>query len=115
MCGRRRGGEVGLNCRRAQIELKPGNKLRIEQIWDKVLKNGNSPRETRVVVESKVVSSGGTLQLEVIESGKPYDLVPGFPGLEQEVGKRLMLEGVMTAPKPETPAAAIQVIQIRSR
>src|SRR5437879_11337430 len=96
--------EVGLNRGRAQIELKPGAKLRIEQIWQKVLNNGDSPRETRVIVEGTVVSNGGRLQLEVTDAGNPYDLVPDSQGdgilekLEGSLGKRLSLEGVMTPP-----------------
>jgi hypothetical protein len=90
---------IGLNRGRGQIELKPGNKLRIEQIWEKISGNGNSPRETRVIVEGKVVSNGGKFQLEVVNSGRAYDLVPESSAagilakLESKVGQRIVLGG----------------------
>ena len=108
--------DVTLNRGRGQVELKPGNKLRIEQIWEKVLKNGNSPRETRVIVEGKLVAAGDKLELEVVAGGRPYGLA-GESGvmqkLKDKVGQRVSLEGVMTPPVNLKTSVPIRVVAVR--
>ena len=108
--------DVTLNRGRGRVELKPGNKVRIEQIWEKVMKNGNSPRETRVAAEGKILSSGDKLQIEIVSGSRPYDLI-GDSGLLERLkasaGQRVTMEGILNPPQSLKTAVPIRVVALR--
>ena len=60
--------EVTLNRGHAEIKLKPGNRVRIEQIWEAVRKQGLTPKEARVVVRGRL--DGSKLTVDSIVRGK---------------------------------------------
>jgi copper chaperone CopZ len=81
--------EVTLKRGHAEVQLKPGNRVRIEQLWEAVRKQGLTPKETEVVVR-------GTLNattLTVPPSGAVYD-VTGRVGSGEEVE----IAGTMSPP-----------------
>ena len=47
--------DVSLNKGLATVTLKPGNTVRLTEVWDTVRKNGFTPKETKVVVRGEVI------------------------------------------------------------
>ena len=88
--------DVSLQRGHAQVELKPGNRVRIEQLWEAVRKQGLTPKESRVVVVGKLI--GTTLRVE--PAGALYE-VSGRSGAGEEV----KLEGTLAAPPKNDRAA----------
>jgi len=88
--------DVSLQRGHAQVELKPGNRVRIEQLWEAVRKQGLTPKESRVVVVGKL--AGTTLRVE--SAGAVYE-VSGRSGAGEEV----KLEGTLAAPPKNDRAA----------
>ncbi len=93
--------DVSLNKGGAAVKLRPGNIVRIEDLWEKVRKNGFTPKETRVVVRGIVEAT----RLKVTGSNQTYDLAPDpqAPQAMDEVAKRsgntVTIEGRFTPPK----------------
>lgn len=64
--------DVSLNKGLATVKLKPGNHLKIEELWETVRKNGFTPKETNLLVK-------GTLegrQLKVTITNQVFEVVP---------------------------------------
>ena len=104
--------EVTLNQGKAVLQLKPGNVVHLDELVQKVRDNAFTPKEARVRVRGELVSAGGKLQLKVIGVNDLYDLAPA-PELKTElaknVGKTVLVEGVVPAPKDKTPVRTLDV------
>ena len=93
--------DVSLNKGKAAVKLRPGNTAKIEELWEKVRKNGFTPKETRVVVRGIVEDR----RLKVTCSNETYDLAadPEAPQAMDEVVKRsgntVTMEGRFTPTK----------------
>jgi hypothetical protein len=104
--------EVTLNQGKATMQLKPGNAVHLDELVHKVRDNAFTPKEARVSVRGELLSTGGKLQLKVVGVNDVYDLVPG-PELKAEltknVGKVVLVEGVVPAAKDKTPVRTLDV------
>src|SRR5215212_4919364 len=55
--------DVSLNKGLATVKLKPGNAIRPSELWEAIRKNGNTPKNTRVVVRGEILGTGNQLQV----------------------------------------------------
>ncbi len=95
--------EVTLKRGHAEVQLKPGNRVRIEQLWEAVRKQGLTPKETEVVVRGTL---NGT-KLTVSASGGAYE-VAGRTGTGEEVE----ITGTLSpSSKKTTPTLVIKMPQ----
>src|SRR5215217_817450 len=67
--------DVSLNKGVATVTLKPGNAVRLSDVWESVRKNGFTPKETKVVVRGDIVA-GTNKELKVTGSNEAYRLLP---------------------------------------
>jgi copper chaperone CopZ len=67
--------DVSLNKGMATVTLKPGNTVRLSDVWETVRKNGFTPKETKVVIRGEVVGGTNT-ELKVTGSNEAYRLLP---------------------------------------
>ena len=67
--------DVSLNKGLATVTLKPGNTVRLTEVWETVRKNGFTPKETKVVVRGEVVG-GAKTELKVTGTNEVYAFLP---------------------------------------
>lgn len=103
--------EVSLKQGRAIVKLKPGNAVRLDDLIQKVRDNAFNPKEARVSVRGELLASSGKFQLKVLGTNDLYDLIPGPEAdeLKKNVGKVLLVEGVVPALKDKTPVRTMEV------
>ena len=103
--------EVTLKQGRAIVHLKPGNTVHLADLVQKVRDNAFNPKEAKVSVRGELLSTAGKLQFKVLGANDVYDLVlgPETSGteLKKNVGKVLLVEGVVPAPKDKTPVRTL--------
>ena len=85
--------EVTLKRGHAEVQLKPGNRVRVEQLWEAVRKQGLTPKDTAVVIRGTL--DGSTLT--VPPSGATYQ-VTGRTGYKEQVE----IAGTMTPDSKKT-------------
>ena len=96
--------DVSLNKGLATVTLKPGNTVRLPDVWEAVRKNGFTPKETKVVVRGEVLG-GAKTELKVTGTNEVYGLLPDpkAPNAMDEVrrhaGKTVTVEGTLQPPK----------------
>lgn len=103
--------KVSLNEGFADIKLKPGNKVTVEQVREVVRRNGFTPKDAQVEVAGKVIERGGKPALEVTGTEAVYALVPSprheTPDLaKQTAGREVVVNGRI----PETAKATAPLI-----
>jgi len=93
--------EASLNRGSARIALKPGNRVRLEDLAQKVRDNGFTPKQSRVSVRGRLARTGGKLLLDVLGTGANYEITAQDPARQNElfgnIGKTLIIEGVVPA------------------
>ena len=92
--------DVSLNKGFADVKLKSGNNVTIEQLQHAITKNGFTPKQSTVTVSGTLLSDGEKLKLRVSGSHETFDLLPDTQQirrfeLKQLVGKTVTLEGVI--------------------
>lgn len=111
--------KVSLNEGRAVIQLRPGNTVTMAQIRQGVTRNGFTPQQAAVSGEAEVMAKGDKLQLRISGTNDVYELAgtPHGDGVLQllrtSVGQRVVIEGVVPAPKDDRIAPAIQVNSVK--
>ncbi len=111
--------QVSLNEGLAKIQLKPGNKVRLEQLRKSVADNGFTPKEASVAVLGEVISVNGRLQLKVTGVDEMFDLsvgskAPNADGeLKKQMGKTLLVEGVVAPPKGKKTSSNLEVVSFK--
>lgn len=106
---------VSLNEGLATIRLKPGNSVRLEQVWQSVKDNGFTPREAKVSAHGEVIFSDSKLQFRLRGTDQLYDLVVDPKAeriskeIRQQTGKILLVEGVIPAPDDKTGPRTIHL------
>ncbi|MDQ6663299.1 MAG: heavy-metal-associated domain-containing protein [Acidobacteriota bacterium] len=101
--------DVSLNKGSAGVKLKPGNTVRIEQLWDTVRNNGFSAKDTGVVVRGEIVVANGKPRLNVSGLNQSY----AIDGFQQYAGRAVTVEGTMTPPKDKKSEAVLRVKTIK--
>lgn len=107
--------EVRLNEGVATIQLKPGNRVSVEKLREVVSNNGFTPRQARVRVQGQVISTGGTLQLQVTGLDRAYDLKLVRDAqqrrgeLAEHVGKLVSVQGWIRGPKEDESTEILEV------
>ena len=112
--------KVSLNEGIADIKLKLGNKVTVEQIVQVIRDNGFTPKGTRICVAGKVVERGGDPVLDVTGLDFSYLLVehPEAKGevaklRETAMGKQVVLNGHLSVRKTERSSRALHRLQVR--
>lgn len=110
--------KVSLNEGRAVIQLRPGNTVTMAQIRQGVTRNGFTPQQAAVSGEAEVMAKGDKLQLRISGTNDVYELAgtphgDGVLQLRTRVGQRVVIEGVVQAPKDGRTAPAIQVNSVK--
>src|SRR5437763_6172486 len=107
--------EVSLKEGKSVVQLEPGNSAHLDQFIEKIRDNGFTPKEARVSARGELLSTGGKLQLKVLGINDTYELLPGpqvnTAELRKNLGKVLLVEGVVPAPKDKTP---VRTMDLRS-
>jgi len=103
--------EASLKQGKAIVKLKQGNTVRLENLVQKVRDNAFNPKEASVSVRGEVIASGGNSKFKVLGTNDVYDLVPGpqVNELKKNVGKVLLVEGVVPAPTDKKPVRIMEV------
>ena len=103
--------EVSLKQGKAVVNLKAGNTVRLDDLVQKVRDNAFNPKEARVSVRGELLSTEGKLQLRVLGINDVYELTPGPKAneLKKNLGKVLLVEGEVPAPKDKTPVRTMEV------
>ena len=111
--------QVSLNEGLAKIQLKPGNKVRLEQLRKSVADNGFTPKEASVAVLGEIISTNGRLQLKVTGADEIFDLslAPKAPQTENELkkqeGKTLFVEGIVVPPKEKKAFPNLEIVSFK--
>lgn len=117
--------KVSLNEGRADVELKPGNRVRLDRIREVIRSNGFTPKGANVTVSGTLVLSERRLALHVNGSDVVYLLwdAPSAAGKVAELGNEargrtvtdVVVEGHVPekAPQSVAPLAIIQVTAYR--
>lgn len=101
--------EPRLNEGKAIVKLKPGNTIQFDQLIKVVRDKAFTPKEARVSTRGQVVLSGTKLQLKVSGTNEVYDLAGATAELKNNVGKTLLIEGVIPAPKDKAYQKTLEV------
>jgi copper chaperone CopZ len=110
--------DVSLNKGMATVTLKPGNTVRLSDVWETVRKNGFTPKETKVVIRGEVVGGTNT-ELKVTGSNEAYRLLPApkAPKALDEVRryaeKTVTVEGTLQPPKDSKTAVPLMVTGVK--
>lgn len=105
--------KVSLNEGRAWIRLKPGNSIRLEQIWKAVNEQGFTPREARIIAVGDLTSSNGKLIFKVSGINEVYEVVPTpHVDLKKQLGTNLLVAGLIAAPTDRNRRATIQITEV---
>ncbi len=98
---------VSLNQGVAAVRFKPGNTVRLEQLYEVVTSKGFTPKEAKVAVLGEIMVPGGKLRLKVYGTAQFYDLQidsaagPDAAQVQKQAGKTWLIEGVIPAPGPK--------------
>jgi copper chaperone CopZ len=110
--------DVSLNKGLATVTLKPGNIVRLSDVWDTVRKNGFTPKETKVVVRGEVVG-GEKTKLRVTGTSEVYGLLADpkaqkpLDELQRYVGRIITVEGRLDPPKDSKTAVPLVVSGVK--
>ena len=99
--------KISLNEGVADIKLKDGNKVTVEQIRSIIRKNGFTPKESRARVAGRVVERNGKPALEVTGLDQVYLLAdaPDAKGKVEQLKGRMGKQVVLSGQFPETKDA----------
>jgi copper chaperone CopZ len=101
--------EVSLNKGLADVTLKPGNTVTMQQLQRAITKNGFTTKQSIVTVSGTVLLEQDKLKLRVSGTSEIYELLPAKaqtqnPDARQMNGKTVTVEGVIPeTSKGETP------------
>jgi copper chaperone CopZ len=110
--------DVSLNKGLATVTLKPGNAVKLSDVWETVRKNGFTPKETKAVIRGDVVGGANT-ELKVTGTNEWYRLVQdskaqkAFDDVRQSVGKTVTVEGTLQPPKNSKTAVPLMVTGVK--
>jgi copper chaperone CopZ len=110
--------DVSLNKGLATVTLKPGNTVRLSDVWETVRKNGFTPKHTRVVVRGEVVQ-GPKAEFKVTGSNEVYGLSAdpkapkAFEEIQRHAGKIVTLEGTLEPSKDSKTAVPLSVSGVK--
>lgn len=112
--------DVSLNKGLATVTLKPGNTVRVREVWETAIrKNGFTPKETKVVVRGEVIG-GANPELKITGSNEVYRLVADPKALKaidevrRHAGKTITIEGRLEPPKDAKTAVPLMVSGIKN-
>ena len=105
--------DVSLNKGLADVTLKPGNNVTIQQLQHAITRNGFTPKQSTVTVSGTLLSDSGKLKLRVSGSNETFGLVQDTQqirqfDLKQMVGKTVTLEGVIPEVQKDKKADMIE-------
>jgi copper chaperone CopZ len=111
--------DVSLNKGLATVTLKPGNTVRLQDVWETVRKNGFTPKETKVVVRGEV-RGGAKPELKVSGSNEVYVLLPdpkapkSMDDVRRHMGKTATLEGTLQPAKGAKTAVPLVTTGVKN-
>ena len=92
---------VSLNPGSATVKLKPGNMVRMPQLWEIVRKNGFTPKTTRIVVRGRAqgdtFTADGTNETFMLKADPKSPAA--FAELKRHDGQTVMVNGTLTPQK----------------
>jgi copper chaperone CopZ len=90
--------DVSLEQGTAEVKLRDGNKVTIEQVRDVIRKSGYTPKQAQVTAAGRVVQQGGVLGLLVTGPDVVYRLDGDTSKIRGMVGQSVVVSGEV----PET-------------
>ena len=102
--------DISLNQGRASIALRAGNSVTLEQVTQVVKDKGFTPRGARVVARGELAETSGKLHFKLSHTDQSYEVVIGARSakskedVEKNLGKPLLVEGIIPPPTERTPA-----------
>ena len=109
---------VTLKAGLAKITLKPGNTVTLSDVRRVIERNGFTPRGAAVVAEAEEIrNASGQAHIKVTRSGETFLVAPATSDtirgeLKRQTGRRIVIEGVIPAPK-ENPTGAIELKDVK--
>lgn len=64
--------EVSLNRGIASMEMKPGNRIKVTELWDVVTRNGFTTKETKALLRGEILDGA---KIRIPESGEIFSIV----------------------------------------
>jgi copper chaperone CopZ len=109
--------DVSLNEGFADIKLRDGNKVTVEQMREVIRKNGFTPKESMVKVRGKVIERNGKPALEVGGQNGVLLLTGNVAELAKNAGKEVVVSGVIpdTAAKNEPETIDVKSVSAQDR
>ena len=112
--------DVSLNKGLATVTLKPGNTVKLSEVWSTVRNNGFTPKGTKVVIRGDVVGAANT-ELKVTGSNEVYRLVAeanaqkALDEVRRYVGKTVTIEGTLQPSKDGKTAVPLMVTGVKNQ
>ncbi len=109
--------DVSLNEGFADIKLRDGNKVTVDQVREIIRKNGFTPKESTVRVRGKVIERNGKPTLEVGGQNGVLLLTGNVAELAKKAGKEVVVSGVIpdTAAKNEPETIDVKSVSAPDR
>jgi copper chaperone CopZ len=85
--------KVSLNEGSAEVKLKDGNKVTVDQVRELIRKNGFTPKQSEVKVLGKVIERDGKPALDVTGLDLVYLLEGDASKLKGMIGKEVLVTG----------------------
>lgn len=105
--------DVSLNQGLVSIRMAAGNTVRIEQIRKAILNDAFKPRDARVQVIGELFSQNGKLEFKVAGTGEVFPVLSTpDASLSKEVGRTLMISGLIAAPQKGTEDGTLQIVSV---
>jgi len=104
--------DVSLNEGFADIKLRDGNQVTVDQVREIIRKNGFTPKESTVKVRGKVIERNGKPALEVGGQNGVLLLTGNVAELSKKAGKEVVVSGVIpdTAAKNEPETIDVKTV-----
>jgi len=104
--------DVSLNEGFAEIKLRDGNQVTVDQVREIIRKNGFTPKESTVKVRGKVIERNGKPALEVGGQNGVLLLTGNVAELSKKAGKEVVVSGVIpdTAAKNEPETIDVKTV-----
>jgi copper chaperone CopZ len=106
--------EARLNEGKAIVKLKPDNTVQFEDVIKVVREKAFTPKESRISARGEILAESGKLQLRVTGSNEVYELTGPAAELRKHAGKRVLIDGVIPAPKDKAYQKLIEVKSVKS-
>jgi copper chaperone CopZ len=105
--------KVFLNKGLVDVNLKPGNTVKLEQIRKAILDDAFTPKNAQVVVVGELLSQSGKLHLKVAGTDEVFPVASTpHKSWQNQVGHELSVNGLISAPTSTSKSGTLQITSV---